>query len=56
MLLAAEVLVRGFEQTLLGFFLALDAVPRPWHSFQALGVYLFAAGNAFAKTAFPNSR
>jgi hypothetical protein len=54
--LMGEGLVRGFEQTLLGFFLALDAVPRPRHSFQALGVNLFAAGNAFAKAAFPNSR
>ncbi len=48
--------MRGFEQAFFGFFLALDAVPRPWHSFQALGINLFAAGNAFSETTFTNAR
>src|ERR1700678_133006 len=48
-------LLSGFEQALLGLFLALDAMPRPGNSFQALGVDLFAAGDAFSKTAFANA-
>src|SRR5580658_1357723 len=43
------------QQTLLQFLLALDAVPRPRHRFQSLGVDLFAAVDAFAKAAFANA-
>ena len=50
-----DCLLRGFEQALLGFFLALDAVARPRHGFETLGVDLFAAGNAFSKAAFANA-
>src|SRR5580698_474804 len=49
-------LLRGFEQSLLGFFLALDAMPRPRHSLQTLGINFFAAGDAFPKTAFADAR
>jgi hypothetical protein len=45
----------GFEQTLLGFFLTLDAMAGPGHSFEALGVDLFAAGDAFSEAAFANA-
>jgi hypothetical protein len=45
-------LLRGFEQALLCFFLALDAVPRPRHGFETLGINLFAARNTFSKAAF----
>jgi hypothetical protein len=36
-------LLSRFEQPLFGFFLALDAMPRPRHSLQTLGVNFFAA-------------
>jgi hypothetical protein len=48
-------LLRGFQQTLLGFFLARDAMPGPGHGFEALGVDLFAARNAFSEAAFANA-
>jgi len=51
----AEKLLSGFEQALLGFFLALDAVASPGHGFEALGVDLFAAGNAFSEAAFADA-
>jgi hypothetical protein len=38
-----------FEQALLGFFLALDAMASPWNSFETFRVDLFSAGNAFAE-------
>src|SRR5580765_6249656 len=41
-----------FQQSLLHFFLAFDAVPRPRHGFQALGVNFFAAVDTFAEAAF----
>src|SRR5580693_7287668 len=44
------------QQTLLQFLLAFDAVPRPWHRFQSLGVDLFPAVDALAKAAFANPR
>jgi hypothetical protein len=48
-------LLRGFEQALLGFFLALDAMTSPRYGFEALGIYLFAAGNAFSEAAFADA-
>jgi hypothetical protein len=48
----AQILLSGFEQALLCFFLALDAMPRPGHSFETLGVDLFATGDAFSEAAF----
>src|SRR6478735_2126257 len=46
-------LVRSlFQNSLLQFFLAFDAMPRPGHSLEAFGVDLFAAGDAFTKLAF----
>ncbi len=43
------------QQPLLQFLLALDAVPRPGHSLQPLGIDLFAALNALAKAAFTDA-
>ena len=50
-----EKLLSGFEQTLLGFLLALDAMAGPGHGFEALGVDLFATGDAFSKAAFADA-
>jgi len=50
-----EKLLRGFEQALLGFFLARDAMAGPGHGFEALGVDLFAARNAFSEAALANA-
>jgi len=50
-----EMLLSGFEQALLGFFLALDAMASPRHGFQALGIDLFAAGDAFSEAAFADA-
>ena len=44
-----------FQHTLFQLLLALDAVPRPGHSFQALGVDFFTAGNAFPEAAFADA-
>src|SRR5271169_5313463 len=44
------------QQTLLEFLLALDAVPRPGYSLQALGIDLFAAVDALAEAAFADAR
>lgn len=49
-------LLRGFEQALLGFFLAVDAVARPGHGFESLGINFFAAGNTFSEAAFAYAR
>jgi hypothetical protein len=57
LLLLSVNLPRSFlEQSLLQFLLALDAVPRPWHRFQPLGIDLFAAVDALAKAAFADAR
>ena len=50
-----ERLLRGFQQALLGFFLARDAMASPGHGFEALGVDLFAARNAFSEAAFADA-
>jgi hypothetical protein len=50
-----EILLSGFQQTLLGFFLALDAVASPRHGVKAFGVDLFAAGYAFSEAAFADA-
>jgi len=47
--------LRGFEQALLSLFLALDAVASPRHGFEALGVDLLAAGDAFSEAAFADA-
>jgi hypothetical protein len=52
---AESTLLRGFEQALLGFFLALDAMARPRYGFETLGVDFLAAGDAFSKAAFANA-
>lgn len=44
------------QQSLFQLFLALDAVARPWHRFQALGVDLLTAVDTFAETAFADAR
>ena len=50
-------LSRGlFQPSLLQFLLALNAVPRPRHRFQALGIDVLAAGDALAEGAFANAR
>ena len=45
-----------FQQSLLKFLLTLDAVARPRHSFQTLGVDFFAAVDAFPEAAFADAR
>src|SRR5277367_5342157 len=50
------LLLRGFQQSLFGLFLTLDAMACPRHSFKTLGVDLFAAGYAFSKAAFAYAR
>ena len=45
-----------FQQSLLEFLLALDAVARPRHSFQALGVDFFAAVDTLSEAAFADAR
>ena len=54
--MSAPHLVSGFEQALLGFFLALDAVASPRNGFEALRVDFFSAGDAFAEAAFAEAR
>src|SRR5208282_2434342 len=49
------LLLSGFEQALLGFFLALDAVAGPGHGFKTLGVDFFAAGDTFSEAAFADA-
>src|SRR5262249_55454154 len=50
-------LLRGlFQQTLLELFLALDAVTRPRHRLQPLGINLFATVHAFPEAALTNPR
>ncbi len=44
-----------FQQSLLQLFLALDAVARPGHSFETLGINFFAAVDAFAEAAFADA-
>ena len=46
---------RLFEQSLFEFFLALDAMARPGHSLETLGVDLSAAVNTLAETAFADA-
>src|SRR5580692_5712393 len=54
--IAGPILSRSFfEQSLLHFFLALDAVAGPGDGFEALGVDLFAAMDAFAEAAFADA-
>src|SRR5208337_5673920 len=48
-------LLSGFQQALLGFFLARDAVASPGHGVEALGVDLFATGDAFSEAAFADT-
>src|SRR6266852_435877 len=54
--LTHEILLSGFQQTLLGFFLALDAMASPGNGVEPLGVDLFAAGNALPEAAFADAR
>src|SRR6202050_4610496 len=50
-------LPRSFlQQSLLDLLLALDAVPRPGHSLEALGIDFLAAMDALAEAAFANPR
>jgi len=49
-------LLGGFQQSLLRFFLTFDAMARPRHCVQALGIDLLAAGDALSETAFPDTR
>jgi len=51
-----ELVLSFFQQTLLEFLLTLDAVARPRHSFQTLGVDFCAAVDAFPEAAFANAR
>jgi hypothetical protein len=52
-----SIAVRGFfQQSLLEFFLAFDAVAGPWHGFEALGVDFLTAVNALSKAALANAR
>ena len=44
-----------FQQSLLQLLLALDAVPRPGHGLQSLGVDLLAAVNTFPEAAFADA-
>jgi len=53
---AKEILLSSFQQALLGFFLALDAMASPGHCVKAFGVDLFAAGNALSEAAFADAR
>src|SRR5467141_1311365 len=46
-----EALLSGFQQTLLGFFLALDAMASPGNGVETLGINLFTARNAFSEAA-----
>lgn len=48
--------VRLFQQSLLRLLLALNAMARPRHRLQPLGIDLLAAGDAFAKAALANAR
>src|SRR5258706_2688294 len=45
-----------FQQSLLKLLLALDAMPRPRHGLQSLGIDFLAAMNALAKAALANTR
>src|SRR5215469_2756664 len=45
---------RGFQQTLFQLLLARDAVARPRHSLESLGVDLFPARDALAECTFAN--
>jgi hypothetical protein len=47
--------VRSLEHSLFELFLALDTVACPRHRIKPLGIDLFAAGDAFAETAFANA-
>src|SRR5689334_11795435 len=49
-------LLRRFEQPLLSFFLARDAMPRPGNGFESLGVDFFAARNSLSEAAFATAR
>jgi len=44
-----------FQQSLLEFLLALDAMARPRHSFQTLGIDFFAAVDTLSETAFADA-
>src|ERR1700684_1580678 len=47
---------RFLEQALLEFLLALDAVPRPGHGLQPLGIDFLAAMDALPEAAFADPR
>src|SRR5258708_34789715 len=51
-----EILLSRLQQALLGFLLALDAMPSPRYGVEAFGVDLLAAGDAFSEAAFPYAR
>jgi hypothetical protein len=44
-----------FQDSFFELLLALDAVMRPWDSFEALGIDFFTAGDALAEIAFANA-
>ena len=46
---------RLLQQPLLQLLLAFNAMPRPRHRLQALGVYFLAAGDTFPKVALTNA-
>ena len=50
-----QILLRGFEQALLCFFLALDAMAGPRDCFETLGVDFFTAGDALSEAAFTDA-
>src|SRR5215475_952866 len=50
------LLRRFFQQALLEFFLALDAMARPRHRLQTLGVDLLATVDALTEAAFADTR
>src|SRR5258708_36651392 len=50
-----EILLSRLQQALLGFLLALDAMPSPRYGVEALGVDLLAAGDAFSEAAFADA-
>src|ERR1035441_842999 len=48
-------LLCSFQQAFFGLFLTFDAMPGPRHSFEPLGIDLFATGNTLSETAFSNA-
>jgi hypothetical protein len=49
------MLLSSFQQALLGFFLALDAMASPRHGVKTLSVNLFTARDALPETAFADA-